>query len=400
MTNAPTIQDIQAARERLRPHLPVTPMTQAHGLSDEFKRTVMCKWDNNFRTGSFKERGALNFLLSMSPAELAKGVCTASAGNHALALSYHARTVNAPCHLLMPTSAPLVKVERCRRLGANIIQLPTFYECLERAAELPKEKGYTYIPPFDHERIIMGQGVAGLEVLDQCSDFDSVVIPVGGGGYAAGVATAIKAKRPDVFILGVCSEWAIKMRNAPPPSKTGFIPMTIADGIAVKTIGKVPGPILDKHVDKIVAVSEDSIARAVVMLLEQEHVVIEGAGAAGIAGLIDGHLPAQYKKPVVFLCGSNIDTNILSRLIEHDMAERGRLLRVRVALPDRPGMLHQITGVIAAEGANVLNVYHDRSYTKVPGHVDITIMMEIRGAEHGTQIVQRLISEGLPTEVI
>jgi threonine dehydratase len=192
----------------------------------------------------------------------------------------------------------------------------------------------------------------------------------------------------------------MKMRNAPIAPKTGFVPMTIADGIAVKTIGKVPGPILDTNVDRIVAVSEDSIARAVVMLLEQEHVVIEGAGAAGIAGLIEGHLPAQYTKPLVFLCGSNIDPNILSRLIEHDMAERGRLLRVRVALPDRPGMLHQITGVVAAEGANVLNVFHDRSYTKVPGHVDITIVMEVRGSDHGKQIVARLVAEGLPTDVI
>lgn len=398
MTKSPTVADIEAARERLKPILPMTPLTEAAGLTDEFKRTILCKWDNKFRTGSFKERGALHFLLNLTPEKLQAGVCTASAGNHALALSFHANKLKAPCHLVMPVTAPLVKVERCRRLGAVITQLPTFYECLEHAAELSKREGYTYIPPFDHELIVTGQGVAGLEVLEQCPDFDSIVIPVGGGGYAAGVATAIKAKRPDVFILGVCSQWAVKMRKEPPPQAGSNIPSTIADGIAVKTIGAVTAPILAKNVDSLVSVSEESIAQAIVMLLEQEHVVIEGAGAAGIAALIEGHLPGKCKKTVVFLCGSNIDTNLLSRLIEHDMAERGRLLRVRVALPDRPGMLHQFTGVLAQAGANVLQVTHDRSYAKVPGHVDITIVMEVRGREHATKVVEQLSERGLKPE--
>jgi threonine dehydratase len=398
MNKAPSLADIEAARARLAPFLPVTPLSEAVGLSEEFKRTIVCKWDNKFRTGSFKERGALHFLLSMSPADLAKGVCAASAGNHALALSFHAERLKAPCHLVMPISAPLVKVESCKRLGAFITQLPTFYECLEYAQSLAKKEGFAYVPPFDHELIVMAQGVAGLEVLDQCSDFDSIIIPVGGGGYAAGVATAIKAKRPDVYIVGVCSQWAMKMRSEGAPSKSTFIPMTIADGIAVKTLGVVTAPILDSKVDKLVAVSEESIARAIVMLLEQEHVVIEGAGAAGIAALVEGHLPEKYKKPVVFLCGSNIDANMLGRLIEHDMAERGRLLRIRVALPDKPGILYQITGAIAAHGANVLQVNHDRSYAKVPGHVDITIVMEVRGHDNAKLVVDELIQHGIPTE--
>jgi threonine dehydratase len=273
------------------------------------------------------------------------------------------------------------------------------YDALEIAARWPEERGYTYIPPFDHELVIAGQGVAGLELLEQCDDFDSIIIPVGGGGYAAGVATAIKAKRKDVFILGVASEWALNLRaNKVQPG--GFVPMTIADGIAVKTIGAITGPILDRHVDKIVSVSEEAIARAIVMALELEHVVIEGAAAASIAALLEGYLPDNYKKPVVFICGSNIDTNILSRLIEYNMAERGRLLRVRITLPDRPGMLHQISGIIAQQGANVLQVMHDRSYAKAPGHVDITVMMEVRSREHAKQVVDQLLGDGLPTEVI
>jgi threonine dehydratase len=257
------------------------------------------------------------------------------------------------------------------------------------------------VHPYDDPMIVAGQGVAGLELLDQCADFDSVVIPIGGGGYAAGVAMAIKSRRPDVFILGVCSEWAEKIRaNSSHGDVGGVVPMTIADGIAVKTIGRVTRPILDRFVDQIVAVSEEAIARAIVMMIEHEHRVIEGAAAAGLAALLDGYLPERFKRPVLMICGSNIDTNLLSRLIEHDMAERGRLLRVRVTLPDRPGMLHQISGVIAAGGANVLQVMHDRSYAKAPGHVDITVMMEVRDRDHATQIVSELIANGLPTEVV
>lgn len=397
MSKAPTLADIQAAQARLAAFLPVTPVTDALGLSDEFKLALRCKWDNRFRTGSFKERGALNFLLSLDAAQRARGVCAASAGNHALALSFHAQRLGAPCHLVMPSAAPLVKVESCRKLGAKISHAPSLHECMEIASEMSRREGFTFIPPFDHEVIIEGQGVAGLELLAQVSDFDSIIIPVGGGGYAAGVATAIKSKRPDVFIVGVCSEWATRMRSGA-LTHGAIVPMTIADGIAVKSIGAVTGPIIDRYVDSLVSVSEESIARAIVMLLEQEHAVVEGAGAAGIAALIEGHLPRKCQRPVVFVCGSNIDTNLLSRLIEHDMAERGRLLRVRVTLPDRPGMLHQISGIIAAEGANVLQVLHDRFYARVPGHVDITVMMEVRDSAHAQMVVDELLAAGLPTE--
>jgi threonine dehydratase len=390
---------ILKARARIAPFLPVTPLSESLALSQEFNRRIVCKWDNKLRTGAFKERGALNFLLTLSPEERAKGVCAASAGNHALALSLHSNRLDTPCHLVMPISAPLVKVESCRRLGANITYAATLHEGLEIASKWPLERGFTYIPPFDHPLIVQGQGVAGLELLEQCSDFDSIVIPVGGGGYAAGVAAAIKERRPDVFVLGVCSAWALGMRqNSPKPG--AFMPMTIADGIAVKTIGSFTGPILDRYVDQLVSVGEESIAKALVMVLELEHVVIEGAAAAGVAALIEGHLPERCKKPVLFMCGSNIDTNLLSRLIEYSLAERGRLLRVRVTLPDRPGMLHQIAGIIAQKGANVLQVLHDRSYAKAPGHVDITVMMEVRNAQHAAEVVDNLIADGLPTEVI
>jgi threonine dehydratase len=397
MSSLPKLSDIEAARARIAPYLPVTPATQALSLSDEFKRTIYLKWDNKLRTGSFKERGALNFLLSLDAPTLARGVCTASAGNHALGLSFHAQRLSTPCHIVMPASAPLVKIQSCRAFGAEVTFKPTFAEALEYAQVLASERGLTYVPPFDHEWIVHGQGVAGLEALEQIPDFDSVIIPVGGGGYASGVATAIKAKRPDVFILGVCSEWAAEFRRNPASHQGPVVPMTIADGIAVKTIGKVTAPILDKRVDQIVPVSEWAIARAIILLLEHEHVVVEGAGAAGLAGLISGHLPEQCKKPLIFICGSNIDTNLLSRLIEHDMAEKGRLLRATITLPDRPGMLHTITGIIAGEGANILQVTHDRSYAKIPGYVEITVLMEVRDRDHADSVISSLTRAGLPT---
>lgn len=397
-SKAPSLHDIEAARSRISPHLPITPISLSAGLSELLDRPVHIKWDNKFRTGSFKERGALNFLLRLPEEQLARGVCAASAGNHALALSFHAKRLGSPCHLVMPAAAPLVKVESCRKLGAQIQQSGTLYECLQIAQELSAAKGYTFVPPFDHPYVVEGQGVAGVELVEQLGDFDSVVIPVGGGGYAAGVATAIKALRPHVFVLGICSEWAVQMRSSPPRDPTAHAPMTIADGIAVKTIGSVTAPILDRYVDAIVPVSEGAIARAIMALLEHEHTVVEGAGAAALAGLMEGHLPNAYRKPAIFVCGSNIDLNLLSRLIEHDMAERGRLLRVRVTLPDQPGMLHTATGIIASQGANVLHVTHDRSYARIPGHVEITFLLEVRDYQHGELIVKSLRDQAMPTE--
>jgi threonine dehydratase len=397
MDTLPTLADIEAARARIAPYLSVTPVTKALAISEELKRTVYLKWDNKLRTGAFKERGALNHLLCLDAATRSKGVCTASAGNHALGLSYHASKLGVPCHIVMPSSAPLVKVESCKKLGAFISLKGSLVEAMEYAQELAKLNGLTYIPPFDHPFVVHGQGVAGLELMEQLDDFDSVIIPVGGGGYAAGISTAIKAKRPDVFILGVCSEWATEFRRDPSLHSRPFSPMTIADGIAVKSIGKVTGPILDAHVDQLVSVSEAAIARAIISLLEQEHVVVEGAGAAGFAALAEGLLPPKYTKPVVMICGSNIDMNLLSRLIEQDMAERGRVLKVSIALPDRPGALRLISSIIADKGANVLQVFHDRFYARLPGHVDITVVMEVRDRTHALEIIAALIAEGLPT---
>lgn len=400
MATYPTLAEIEAARERLAPHLPITPVSHAVSMSEVLDKSITIKWDNKLRTGSFKERGALNFLLSLDPAVRARGVCTASAGNHALGVSYHSQRLGIPCEIVVPVNAPLVKIERCKKFGAKISYQNSLSEAMVYAQNLARESDITYVPPFDHQYIVQGHGVAALEILEQVPDFDSVVIPIGGGGYAAGVAATIKQKCPDIFVLGVISEWAQRIRQNPDIYKPGFVPMTIADGIAVKQIGQVTGPILDTFVDKIVVASETSIAHAIIMLLEHERVVVEGAGAAAVAAVMDGHLPDRCKKPVVMVCGSNIDMNLLSRLIEHDMAERGRLLRINVSAPDRPGMLHQISGIIAGQGANILQVAHDRFYARLPGYVDMTVVMEVRDRAHGMQILQHLNEAGLPTQVV
>lgn len=393
-----SINDIEAAFARIRAALPLTPLTHSPAFSDVSGRDIFIKWENRHRTGSFKERGAVNFV-ALHGAESRNGVCAASAGNHALALSYHAARAGIPCHIVMPVSAPLVKVQSTRKTGAEVIlHGNSFDEAYAFGLELAKEKGYSYCPAFDHPSVIAGQGTAGLEILDQLADFDSVIVPIGGGGLISGIATAIKERRPDVFILGVQSEWIVAQRakKADPNAPKPLIPPTsIADGIAVKTIGKLTAPIIAAKVDQIVTVSENEIANAIMRLLELERTVVEGAGAAGIAALLVGHLPKRYKRTAVVVCGSNIDTSVLSRLIERDMAQRERLLRLLVSVPDRPGSLHATTGIVARLGANVLQVYHDRSSTSLPGNVDIALVLEVREKTHKESVVAGLREAGL-----
>lgn len=388
---------LREALTRVRQVLPPSPITPSLPFSEMLGREVLFKWENKFKTGSFKERGAVNMLISLLPEQRAQGVCAASAGNHALALSYHAQQLGIPCTIVMPLHAPLVKVQSTRNRGAEVLlQGETFQEAYTVAQELARERKLLFVPPYDHELIIAGQGTAGLELLDQGIDFDSVIVPCGGGGLLAGIALAIKEKRPDCFILGVQSEWAVQHRNPNFTRPTMVLADTsIADGIAVKTVGKLTEPIINRLVDKVVTVSENLIARAIISFLENERVVVEGAGAAGLAALLDGHLPERYRKPVVVVCGSNIDVNLLSRLIEWDMGERDRLMRINASVPDRPGSLSAIAGVIAQLGGNVLEVNHDRSFSHIPGNVDITFLIEVRNREHRDLILADMRSRGI-----
>lgn len=384
-----TIKDIEEARGRVASTLEITPLTRSDAFSTD-RRSVYLKWDNRLTTGSFKERGACNFLMQLSDSDKGRGVFAASAGNHALALSHHARRLGISCTIVMPVHAPLVKVQRTRASGAQVhLKGTTFDEAVAYATEMVEQSGGLFVPAFNHAHIIAGQGVCGLEILEQFPDLDSVIVPVGGGGLISGIAMAIKEKKKDVFVLGVQSEWAARARklahnNGPLSSSS------IADGIAVKTIGTLTTPLIDSYVDEIVTVSESEIARAIMALLEREHAVVEGAGAAGIAALLKNALPRRCKRTVVEICGSNIDLNLLSRLIERHQSECNRLLDLQVSVPDRPGSLEVLVKAVAEERGNVLQVLHDRSFSQVPGNVDIELVIEVADEQHRQKIIDSL----------
>jgi threonine dehydratase len=297
----------------------------------------------------------------------------------------------------MPRTAPLVKIRHTERTGATVIlEGSTFDEAYERAQALAKQEGTRFVSAFDDHAIIAGQGTAGLEILEQCPDLDTIVVPVGGGGLASGIALAVKARRPEVMIIGVQSEWVLKSRaESKPPSETAIRPVTIADGIAVKRVGTLTGPIIGALLDSLISVNEGEIANGILRYLELERTMVEGAGAAALAAILAGKLPKGRRHTVVLACGGNIDMNVLSRLIERDMAQLGRLLKVVVSAPDRPGSLHRISGALSAQGANVLEVQHDRSFSKVPGNVDITFSMEVRDNAHKLRVLEQLRALGV-----
>lgn len=392
-----TNPDILKAQTRVSKVLPVTPLTHSPVVSELVGIDVYFKWENKLKTGSFKERGAVNILSRIAETGEQKSVCAASAGNHALALSYHAAKLGIPCTIVMPQTAPLVKVESTQRTGAKVLlHGSSLAEAYELATSLAEKEGHIFVSPYDNLEVIAGQGTCGLEILSQLDDFDSVVVPVGGGGLISGIATAIKAKRPNCYLLGVRSDWAVELEKNPDAHKKLKLPRTtIADGIAVKRIGALNRPIIDKYVDELVSLDDAEVAKATIRFMELERTVVEGSGAIGLAALINKKLPAKFKKCVVIVSGSNIDMNFLSRLIERDMGERGRLLKMIVSVPDRPGSLHFATGIIATAGANVLDVKHDRSFSRIPGNVDITFLLEVRSKEHKKDIIERLVDSGI-----
>ncbi|MCI5066600.1 pyridoxal-phosphate dependent enzyme [bacterium] len=379
--------EISAARERIQEAILPTPLTFSHRFSKRFGREVYIKWDNALRTGSFKERGALNFLSKLSKEEKNRGVCAASAGNHALAVAYHCREQEIPCSLFMPLRAPLVKVQTATSFGAEVtLHGELLRDSYAQALLMSKQEKRVFVPGYDHRDIIAGAGVSGVEISEQLEEFDSVIVPIGGGGLVAGIASAIRALRKDIFILGVRSEWSSQQHDG---EDARFVSTPLADGIAVKELGTIPKRIIQEQVDQIVSVRENTIADAVIAYLYEERSVIEGAGAAALAALLEGHLPERCKRVVLLACGSNIDLHVLGKLIQRSQYERGQLLRVRVSVPDRPGSLARLTEIIASESANVLETSHERGFSREPGNVDITFLLETRDKEHQSSLITR-----------
>jgi threonine dehydratase len=364
--------------------------------------SIYLKLDNLQRTGAFKERGALNKLLTMSAQEREQGVIAASAGNHAQGLAYHAGRRGIKAQICMPLTTPLIKVSATKSYGAEVILHGANYDdACEEAIRRGEQQHLTFIHPFDDDAVIAGQGTLGLEMLQQHPAIEAVVVPIGGGGLIGGIACAIKETNPKIQIIGVQTARLPSMKAAVAAGKPVTLPAaaTVADGIAVRRAGDRTLPLVQKYVDDIVTVDEEEIANAVLLLLEREKTMAEGAGAAAIAALINRKIHMAGKKIAVLVCGGNMDVTLLSRIIERGLVKDGRLVRLRVHLPDYPGALHRLTGILADHRANIVETSYDRAYYGVNlGETAIDITMETRGPDQIAELLSALVAAGYSHE--
>jgi len=352
-----TLADVKAAQERIRQSIYLSPCSLSATFSQLTGNSIYLKLENLQRTGAFKERGALNKLLTLSTEERERGVIAASAGNHAQGLAYHAGQRKIHAQICMPLITPLIKVSATKAYGAEVILHGANYdEACEEAITRSQQQHRTFIHPFDDDAVIAGQGTLGLELLQQQPAMEAVVVPIGGGGLIGGMACAIKESNPKVRIIGVQTARLPSMKMAVAEGKPVTLPAaaSIADGITVRRAGDRTLPLVQKYVDEIVTVDEEEIANAVLLLLEREKTVAEGAGATTIAALINRKIEMSGKKIVVLVSGGNMDVTLLSRIIERGLVKDGRLVRLRVHLPDYPGALHRLTGILAHHRANIV----------------------------------------------
>lgn len=382
-----TIEDVRAAREDITPLARRTPMVSSAALSDLTGSSVVLKAENLQRTGSFKIRGALAKLASLGR-DAGRGVVAGSAGNHAQALALAARTAGVPCEIFVPIGAPVAKVEACRDYGATVIERgDALAEAVQAARDRAEEAGMTFCHPFDDPVVVAGQGTLGLEVAEDVADLRRVIVPLGGGGLASGVAIAVRSLRPDVEVIGVQANACAPYAGAPGPS--GPI-TTLADGIAVKQPGALTGPLVERWLHEVVTVDEDSIADAMVLLMERAKLYVEGAGAVGVAALLAGCLaPADEGTTCVVLSGGNVDLGVVPGLIRRHETQAGRRLIVYATITDQPGGLAQLLGVFAAARANIIEVAHVREGIHL--HVRETglmVTLEVRDADHAGHVVQ------------
>jgi threonine dehydratase len=398
------LQDIQIAMGRIREAIRVSPCRYSEAFSAITKSEIFLKLDNQQRTGAFKERGALNKLLTLTAEERAQGVIAASAGNHAQGVAYHAGRHGIRAVIYMPLATPLTKVTATRAYGAEVVLHGTNYdEAYEKAVEQGEKHHLTLIHAFDDDAVIAGQGTLGLEILEQQPDIEAIVAPIGGGGLIGGIACAVKGTNPAIHVFGVQPAKLPSMKEAIRERRPVTLKpaVTIAEGIAVRRAGERTFPMVQKYVDDIVTVEEEEIANAILLLLEQEKTLAEGAGAASIAALLNHRLPLEGKKVAVLVCGGNIDVTLLSRIIERGLVKDGRLVRLRVRLPDYPGALHRLTGILAELRANIVETAYDRAYHGVNlGDTAIDITMETRGPAHIAELLTALHDAGYAHERI
>jgi threonine dehydratase len=355
------------------------------------------------KSGSFKNRGAYHKIAALTPEEKARGVIAPSAGNHAQGVALAASLQGIRSVIVMPQHAPLTKVVATRRLGAEVVLYgASFDDAVAHAHELQQEHGYTYVHAFNDEKIIAGQGTIGLELLEALPELDVLVVPIGGGGLIGGIAVAVKSLRPQTQIVGVqaagCAPVNLSLKAGAPVSVPTA--QTIADGIAVKRPGDLTLPLIRQYVDQVVEVTDDEIARGIAHCAQNLKLVVEGAGAAGMGALLAGKVPVQAGQTVAaVLCGGNIDGNLLSRVIEQVMVRQGRYLLLKLAVVDRPGALARVVDLVAAAGANIIDIFHRRALWLAPlGKVGVELVLEVRDPQHGNEVVAGLERAGYAVE--
>lgn len=390
--------DLREAAEALRPYVQRTPLLPAGALGRMAGVELWLKAENLQRTGSFKVRGAFNRIRLLSSEERRRGVVTASAGNHAQGVALAARELGVRATVVMPEGAPLVKVESTRGYGAEVVlHGQDFHEADAYARTLQAQRGAVYVHPFDDPAVIAGQGTVGLEVAEQLPEVEAVVVPVGGGGLACGVAVAVKSANPAVKVVGVQAAAAPAVYRAWHEGRAVQVPArrTLADGLAVQAPREAVLRLLRRWLDDLVTVEEDELAGAMVLLLERAKLVAEGAGAAAVAALVYGKTQLRGVRTVAVVSGGNVDPNTLVRVVDRGLVKTGRLVRVRARLVDRPGSLWRLLDVVAREGANVVTVEHDRLAPDVPvGEAEVTLLVETRDAQHAQMLLAALVAAG------
>jgi threonine dehydratase len=396
--------DVDAARARLAGTVHETPCSYSETLSTLTGARVFLKLENLQMTGSFKERGAANLLLQLSPDERRRGVVAASAGNHGLAVALHAARLRVAAVIVMPEWAPLAKVTAARRHGAEVVlHGDNFDEAYTHAREIEADRGLVFVHPFDDPRVIAGQGTIGLELLEQVPGLDAVLVPVGGGGLLGGVALVVKAARPGVQVIGAQAQEVPGMTSALAAGTRVTVPAatTIADGIAVRRVGEHTFDLARRFADRLVTVSEEEIANAILLLLEIEKTVVEGAGAVPLAALANRRVALEGRTVALVVSGGNIDVNVIARVIERGLVKDGRLVRLRVRLRDRPGALARLTALVAEARANVLHIEHDRAFSRAPvGDSEVALTLETSGRPQIEAIKQHLADAGYAAEEV
>ncbi len=401
---AVSFKDIELAALRLRGAIAPTPVVAAPALSALAGAEILLKLETQHRTGSFKERGALNKLLSLDKAARQRGVVAMSAGNHAQGVAYHASRLSIPARIVMPEGTPFIKIERTEAFGAKVLLKGAgLVAAREAAAALAREEGLVFVHPYDDPAVIAGQGTIALELLAERRDFDAVVVPVGGGGLVSGIAVALKAQRPQIEIIGVQSSLYPSMARLMGGRDESPLPElpTLAEGIAVKEPGELTREIVKALVSDILLVDEAAIEVATLALLERQKLVVEGAGAAGLAALLSSPQKFAGRRVAVIVSGGNIDSRLLASILMRGLVREGRFVRLRAELPDVPGALSRISGVIGKRGGNIVEVHHQRLFHDVSvKRAELDIVVETQNRRHVEELIEALLVAGFPTRLL